>query len=199
MRPRSHLAPLAALLLAASATAGVGTTRTVTHDGPVEQGLALIPRFDPTLGRLERVHVTLQVATEGGLGFENLGAGRNFVAADFGAHARVLAPGGAELVEALTAPVECDHALSPFDGIVDLAGPSGESFAGLAAAGTGQRTLQADPVWVAGLAAQGEEIALTVEATDVTSVTGTGPLVVRRAQAIGTALVVTYEYTPGDT
>jgi hypothetical protein len=198
MKPSSPLALFATLLAAAPALAlvGAGPTQVVSYEGYAVDGQVLLPRFEPELGQLEQVHLTLHLDVQGGLGFENTGPGRNFVTAEFGAFAQVLAPGGAQLVEALTVPIECNHVLAPFDGTIDLAGTSGVSFAGLAASAVTSRSLQADPVWVAGIVAAEGPIALTVETTGTTMIEGSGPLVVRRSQSASTVLVVEYEYTP---
>ena len=199
MKPRTPLALLAPLLAAASALAlGSAPTEVASHEGYPVGGQVLIPRFDPALGELASVRITVHLQVHGGLGFENTSSVPNLVAASFGAYAEVLAPGGAQLVEAVTPPLETEHALPPFDGTVDLAGPSGVSFPGLASVAVASRTLAADPVWVAGLVSQEGPIALSVETHDTTAIHGTGRLVVRRAQVATAAVVVEYEYAPGE-
>lgn len=84
----------------------------------------VVPRFDPELGRLQRVEIELTSVAQGSAGFENLGAAPCTADTTVQSTVHVLVPNSTNPVVAFRR-AGAQFALGGFDGARDFAGSSG--------------------------------------------------------------------------
>ena len=164
------------------ANAATGTTTTLTIDG-----------FDPALGRLLGVELSLETAASGAFYAENLTAGPATVSAVETATTSLRLAGAALISDDAT--LAATRTLAAFDGTSDFTGPSGANFGPASAPSTTTAfTL------VAGLDRFAAAGPITLQATRAGTATIDGPanLDVATTLAASATATLAYVYTPWD-
>jgi hypothetical protein len=89
-----------------------------------------VPKFDPTLGILQKVSITLAGEVTGSAAYENLDAETQDITLELSATLELQRPDGTKLIDVVPLCNETETA-SAFDSILDYGGTSGNTFAGL--------------------------------------------------------------------
>ena len=154
-----------------------------------------VARFDPTLGTLEAVNITLTGNEAASIGAENLDAVAASVSATETATLTLVLP---NILDDLTvAPtVTGGMSLAGFDGTRNFAGPSGELDQGLTATANGQvQLLTTDLTPFIGTGT----ISLPLSAVGASSLTGPGNLLTQLLDQAGAGVTVSYTYLAANT
>ena len=150
-----------------------------------------IAGFDPTLGTLQAVTLTIGTTGTAKLQAENLDSESAYLGVKQAATVEVGA--GGTVLDSEAATVTTDRTLYSFDGTIDDAGASGETLQNSASATA--TTVLSDPASLAaftGAAAAG----LTLSDVGQTSIDGPGALSISAALQAGAGVDVTYTYDP---
>jgi hypothetical protein len=89
-----------------------------------------VSRFDPALGTLQQVNISLQAHNEGSAAFENQDAAAATITMTFSTHIEVQRPDTSLLLFA-EPTVNTSDTVTAFDGVLDFAGTSGKTYANL--------------------------------------------------------------------
>ena len=131
---------VSSLVLTAAATSAGTQVHTFTLTSPVLSSpwatTVAVPRFDPALGHLTQVRITVSSSLSGSLGFENTGATPTTATFNAGTNSIVGIPGMFGILTNPAAEVCCTN-LPAFDGTLDYAGASGRTNTFTHATGTG--------------------------------------------------------------
>jgi hypothetical protein len=198
--PRSSLlapALLAAAPLAARAEEQLHVVELPDATTDWQRDLAL-PRFDPALGTLLSVELTLEGRVLGSVRFESQDARASLVQVDFRARLEIERPDGSQwlAVEPFRAFSE---ALAPFDGVVDFAGPSGRSFLDIletSAASVVAPPPEEDLALFTGPAGAPGELVVPARGTGLSQASGAGNLSLAIETMAGATVRVRYEFEP---
>ncbi|MBN9507650.1 MAG: choice-of-anchor E domain-containing protein [Alphaproteobacteria bacterium] len=172
----------------------VTETATIADQTPGWTNTVEIAQFDPSLGTLEGIRITLDADITGAGMVENLGTAPGQIA--FSDTARVTIEGmgyGAPFYAA--AGFGDTAALAGFDGTEDFSGASGRTVGGLTGAGSSQIYLSALDGQQAAFIGSGS-VALTLDATGASSVSGVPDLALQLQAQAGARIEVEYIYTP---
>jgi len=187
-----------ALLLATAAHADtlVYSTSIALEATPWEHAVVL-PRFDPALGRLDRVNLILACELAGSLGVENT----NAIGVDpvYRPRARVscVGPGSADPATLITLYSTAIPSLAAFDGTLDFGGISGYStlYSGITTNSIGTTSSGSGlDLWSGPTGAPGE-VALTVRANETTAPPTPAGVQAVSSVSVRAAVSVTYFYT----
>lgn len=149
--------------------------------------------FNPSLGTLSAVVVSIIVNSGATLGVENLDGAASSVTV--GQNTTVKLQSGTGAVLANTgAQISTTRALGAYDGTLDAAGASGATVTGLSGTGTSTQTLND----TASLAAFNGAGSISLSASDVgaTTIDGPGNLAIATGLQAGATISVQYDYTP---
>ena len=150
-----------------------------------------IPKFDPALGTLTEVSITLSGDVEGDAKYESLDAGATSVSLNLAAEIDLQRPDGSTLVITLPLVNQTDSA-EVFDGTIDFMGDSGGEFTGL----SGSQDEAASFTDAADLAlfTGTDDIDLPIEASGRSTGSGAGNLITQFATSAGAEATVTYTF-----
>lgn len=188
------IALLAACLLLG---AGVSWAAAVSYEASVSPQTAswaqsaVFPKFNPVMGTLTAVKVSLTGSVDGTAGIESFDAEAQQVEAAARADIAVFGPDKAALVSAKPAATKT-AALAAFDGSNDFAGASGATLALVSP------QQSADAQLASGIASfvGADEIALDVVSRGESSVGGSGNIGTQISGKAAAKVVVTYIYQP---
>ncbi|HOJ56721.1 MAG TPA: choice-of-anchor E domain-containing protein [Phycisphaerae bacterium] len=151
------------------------------------------PKFDPALGELTSIKFTLSGSVQGSAQFESLDNSPTTVEMYLTSRVELQRPDGSLLVVVFTLANTSDLAAA-FDGVVDFAGTSGNTYADLS--GTAMDiAISATPADLALFTGPGE-ISLPVTAAGTSYGSGAGNLLLQFATAAGATATVEYTYVP---
>ncbi len=152
-----------------------------------------VPKFDPSLGQLQRVIFTLSANVEGSAAFESLDAAPATVTMSLQAMVTLFRPDNTTLNVVIPTANTSDGATA-FDGTMDFGGTSGKTYANLSAMDDNQTdtTAAADLALFTGAGT----ITLPVTAMGTSSGTGAGNLLLQFLTQAGAEVEVCYEYIP---
>ena len=197
------------LYLAAQTPARAASTEAVTQtfgfqptnwETPVD-----LPLFDSSLGTLDGIVFQLDSTVGGTAAYESLDTNAQTITLLLGAEIEVGAPSGligvSEMVT--TAPqIEIVESASGFDGVIDLNGTSGSTFAGLNQSDSSSVTYDSNnPLWEFSIRdyfttdTPGSTVELPVSAVTRSYGSGTPNLLTLLQTSAGAELTVTYIYT----
>lgn len=151
-----------------------------------------LPRFDPALGELRVVELTVEARLTGTIALENLGEAPVSAASRLAAAVRVQRPGAppTALVSAEPAVVRTQP-LAPYDGVLDHAGSSGQTTAVSATAtAVGAHTDPADLTLFTGTS----PIGLPSAGTDTSVPPVEAGVVAELSSTVGATVTVSYTY-----
>lgn len=192
------LAALAGLVLPHIASA---ESQTFTADVPLQttswNQVAPLPRFNPSLGTLLLVEVSLDSHIEGTARFENRDPQGATIVTSFSANMRLKRPDNSAVLVNLNPTHSSSDAVGAFDGVIDFRGASGRTLAGL---NENQLSSFAPPMPLSpldqALFVGGGNILFQVSASGTSSATGAGNLIVNFQQQASARVSVTYTYEP---
>ncbi len=197
VRSLGLLAALAPILAPAAQADTVVHSAFIAMEATPWMHEVVLPRFDPALGRLDRVNLILACELAGSLGVENTSA----IGVDpvYRPRARVscVGPGSADPAPLITQYSTAIPALAAFDGTLDFAGISGYSalFSGITTNSIGTTTAGSGmDLWSGPMGAPGD-VALTVRATDTTAPPTPAEVQAVRSVSVRASVSVTYFYT----
>lgn len=153
--------------------------------------------FDPALGTLQSLTITLSAAVIGSMGIENTSTlSGSSGELELSAQVSVTPPGDPDTVLAVVSPAAVEvFDLPVFDGVLDFGGTSGLTFAGIDAEQTVTVTLT-DPALLAAASGAGSfDLELTAMGTSVANATGGNISTFFLSQA-GAVITVIYDYEP---
>ena len=194
-----------------------GFTQSVFHDGPIylipdvlattagqtatfEARLAgwsdtfSIGRFDPNLGTLYEMELTLSASILGSVAAENRGAAPGTVTASEAATVAIQMPGTLSPVSA-AASVADSFALGGFDQSNDFAGTSGRLNSGLVNSGTVTTVFNAASTDLSAFIGSGS-VAVPIGSTGTATANGPGDLSLELLTKAGATATVRYRYVP---
>ena len=154
-----------------------------------------VARFNPALGTLESVNITLTGNEAANIGAENLDATAASVSATETATLTLVLPDTADNL-AVAPSITGSMSLAGFDGTRNFAGPSGELDQGLTATANGQvqlLTTELTPFIGTGT------ISLPLSAVGASSLTGPGNLLTQLLDQAGASVTVSYTYLAAST
>jgi uncharacterized repeat protein (TIGR01451 family) len=158
-------------------------------------GSLSVPQFDPSLGALTSVKVTLIGAIQGTAKYESTDAKAATITLNLSANVQIQRPNNQGLLQTSPVVSKVENA-APFDGNIDFDGPSGSTFPNLQGQATDEKTLT-DAADLALFTGAGN-ITLPARATGTSNGSGSGNLIAQfnvDAQAI---FRVVYTYEPAD-
>ena len=159
--------------------------------------VALLPRFNPALGTLEGVSISLTGHIEGTARYENLDSEPAVLTIDFTADLKVRRPDtNAVLLSSTPAFHQIDQ-VAAFDGTIDFAGTSGETYNAIVSNAT-SHVVPPFPLDAADMAlfvGAGNAV-FNVSAVGNSIASGSGNLIVGFTQSASAVLTITYTYTP---
>jgi len=181
------LAPLQADQLSYSANVPLQTTAWTQ--------VAPLPRFNPGLGTLQAVSVTLEAHIEGTARFENRAPSAATIVTNFSASMTLKRPDTNAVVLTATPVHNQSEAVSAFDGVIDFGGTSGRTIPGINVT----QSSSFGPNFPLGpldhaLFVGGGNILFSVQASGTSNVSGSGNLVVNFTQQASAVVRVTYVY-----
>ncbi|MBF2067997.1 MAG: choice-of-anchor E domain-containing protein [Calothrix sp. C42_A2020_038] len=196
-----HLSKLkfaAAVLVAFGApitAAQAATLTTVRYESTVDvqktnfDKFVNLPKFDPSLGELQRVFVQLGSEVRGSIRLENLDAQPAYVTANLAAEVSLLKPDRSILLTTLpTASIAQQFAAD--DEVLDYGGLSGATYNNLSNSKTASTSLTSGFDWFVGL----DTLTLPVTAVAKSAGTGAGNLAQIFNTLAGAKVEVVYEY-----
>lgn len=157
-----------------------------------------IPKFDPALGVLTEIEVTLAAEATGSAKFESLDAAASTVTMNFQSTLTLTRPDLSVLVVAIPQQAFVDN-VTAHDGSIDFAGTSGKAYAGIvanAAAAIVSPPPPGDLALFTGAWGNPGSILLPISATGTSSGSGAGNLLLQFAQSASAIVTVCYEYEP---
>ena len=159
--------------------------------------VAPLPRFNPALGTLQGIEVTLDGHLEGTARFENRDPQPATITTDFSANLRLKRPDTLATLVTMNPTYHSSDAVSAYDGVLDFGGTSGRTLAGLNVdlSGGFAPPLPLNPVDQALFVGNGN-ILFSVVASGTSSATGSGNLVVNFQQRASAHVSITYQYEP---
>lgn len=151
-----------------------------------------IPRFDPAIGQLDAVDITLTGTIVGQVQFESLDGASATISSNLSAVIELQRPDTTMLAQAAPSATRVDT-VSPFDGLIDFGGGSGRSYTLTASLSVFDSLSDAaDLALFTGLG----DITLPVSATATAGAGGAGSLVALIMTSASADATVTYHYTP---
>jgi hypothetical protein len=194
-RAAAVLAAGAALAAHAAAT---GSTLTFSDSIPVTNtnwSLSVsLPKFDPALGTLNSVTLTLDGHIEGQAAVESTDASQTTITTQFRADITLARPDNS--VIAIVIPqVDNMVTLAAFDGTIDFAGPSGMTFANLMQ-NASQSVTSPPPLSDLALYTGVGNIVLPVTAVGTSVATGSGNVITQFTTKASAVVTVVYQFTP---
>ncbi len=151
-----------------------------------------IPKFDPNLGVLDKVTISLTGQVAGNAMFESMDSEASIVTMQLAAQIELSRPDMTSLVAVLPMVTTVDNA-SPFDSVIDFVGPSGKSHLGLGAAST-VMSMTTSPADLALFTGPGT-ISLPLTAMGTSSASGAGNLLLLFNTFASAEAEITYDYT----
>ncbi|MFO1010154.1 MAG: choice-of-anchor E domain-containing protein [Planctomycetota bacterium] len=155
-------------------------------------------RFDPALGDLLGVQLTLEAHNEGTAAFENQDAAPAVVTMTFATHIELQRQDTTALLIAEPSVTTVDNATS-FDGTLDFAGPSGKSYPNLSQTVSQSQTFTCpvpECVLFSGPAGNPGTVTLPVIAVGQSTGSGAGNLTLAFTSRASAIVTVTYLYAP---
>jgi hypothetical protein len=157
-----------------------------------------LPKFDPSLGRLQRIDFTLTGQVTGSAQAENQSNSRTAVTLNFSCTLRLTRPDDTTISVSLPREVFTDE-LAPFDGRLDFSGPSGVTHANITARHA--VTVHSPPpvtdlALFTGTMGNVGTIVLPITASGTSSHHGPGNLTVLFTQQASATVTVCYTYAP---
>lgn len=187
-----------ALAFAPSASADVLThTATVPLQNTNWTQIASLPRFNPVLGTLEGVSVTILGHIEGTAKYESLDTQPATITIHFQANLSVKRPDNNAVLLSSTPVFSRVDQVTAFDGVLNFAGTSGATYNAISSDATSQFNPPfplntADTALFVGAG----NVVFTVQATGTTFASGAGNLVSSFSQKASATVTVNYTYTP---
>ncbi len=153
-----------------------------------------IGRFDPSLGTLYEMEVTLSANILGSVAAENRGAGLGSVTANEAATVAIQMPGTLSAISAVTSVTD-SFSLGGFDQSNDFSGTSGRVDSGLINAGTVTAVLSAASTDLSAFIGTGS-VAVPIGSTGTASANGPADLSLELLTKAGATASVRYRYVP---
>jgi hypothetical protein len=197
---QARLIPVLAAFLstAAVALAQPPTTQCFTGSIPITptnwSSSVTVPKFDPNLGTLQSVTVSITANSTGSARAESLDSAPSVVSLTFQNVVAVQRPDNTLLVAASPQVNFLDN-LSAYDGVLDFGGTSGVSHLNLAVSATNSVTVP-PPAGDLALFTGPGTITLPVAAIGTSSASGAGNLIAQFTSAAGADVQVCYLYLP---
>ncbi len=184
----------ATILFAASGTANGATISfmdTIVQQSTNWQENIELTQFDPNLGTLTGIMLTLEGTVNGTANYESLDNAPANISLDVSAGLTILRPDLTTLLS-VTALVNQMDAARAFDSIIDFAGPSGGSFPGLTNTATTMASFNAAPdlILFTGLGT----ILLPTEAIGMSSGSGSGNLITQFTNSASAKATIKYTF-----
>ena len=151
-----------------------------------------IPKFNSTLGELERVEISFSGRLRGAVQFESLDNQPSVVTTEMVATLALTGPGGAPLASASPTAIRSKQ-LQAFDGVLDFNGVSGGAFNNLMAADVSNVKVLSDPADLAPFLGSGN-VQLAMRATATASGSGAGNLALNYTALTSAQINVKYVY-----
>jgi len=155
-----------------------------------------IPLFDPSLGVLKQVDITVENCVYQTAGFENRAITSDSFSTETGAEIYTTLLDGSTQIISIVKEGPMWHTLSAYDGVVDYAGPSGFNYI-LDRCGTEGHSVLAQADLAAYIGA-GETRELPTEAIGYTEMKSAGNVNAQVLTSAGANVCVTYYYVPCD-
>lgn len=188
---------LVGLVLSIACTSAHGAMVMYSDSVPVQttnwSDTMMLPLFDPSLGTLTSVKLTLEGSVSGTASYESLDASPATIDLNLQATITLQKPDLSNLVQIIPLANVSENA-SAFDGTIDFGGTSGNTFAGLNGSDMDMTTLvlPADLALFTGVG----NINLPVSGTGSSSGSGAGNLITQFATSAGATAKVTYTFEP---
>ena len=204
MLSRTNHGPLFASLVASACLAGhaAGGQLSFTDTVPLTttnwNRTVTLGRFDPALGDLQQVVLTLQAHNEGTAAFENQDAAAAVVTMTFSTYIELQRPDTSPILTAEPTVTTSDNATS-FDGVLDFAGPSGRSYPNLSQTVTQAQSFVcpvAECAFFTGPEGAPGSVTLPVVAVGQSTGSGAGNLTLAFTSSASAVVTVTYLYAP---
>ncbi len=183
-------------LLAATLLPSVAEVDTITFCDslPAKEGgwsdRHILPLFDPTMGELLRVDLSVDLVVTQDFQFENEGPAGATVDVDSVFELSITMPDSSNITAAASSSISED--LAGFDGEVDFSGPSGRTIKGLASTGSVAEEYLELAAFVATI--PDETINLPARALANSKTQLSGNTVSRISSLVGSKVCVTYTY-----
>lgn len=152
----------------------------------------VLPKFDPSLGTLDKVTLKLSGHVEGMAQFESLDADPATVEMELAAEIKLQRPDLSTLVVTLPLVMTTDN-VTAFDGMIDFGGTSGKSYP-LLTADDVDSVMTMSMMDLALFTGPGN-IMLPVMATGASTGSGAGNLLLQFSTSASANVMVTYDYT----
>ncbi len=166
--------------------AGTGADNTLTLNG-----------FDPALGQLLSVNISIAANASGSVMAENLDPAADSLTVGQTATVYLYAPDGSSLASS-SAQFDNTAQLAAFDGQADFSGPSSDTITESAPAGTvAATTTTVNGAGLADFETNGT-VSLQVDRVGSTTIDGPGNLEISAALQAGAAVTASYTYLPGN-
>ena len=186
------LASVGALALAGASqaatfvtTASLGQQKTDFTNRPLN-----LQQFNPTLGTLTSIQLTLAGTANGSIAFESLDA--SAVSINTNLQATVTATGPSNLVISTLPQNNASTAVTAYDGVTDFGGTSGRTFNGLTATDTQSSTITSGFAPYTGTG----NVVINLTGNGNSTVSGSANLATFISQTAGGTATLTYTYTP---
>ncbi len=153
-----------------------------------------IPQFDPILGTLDSIMITLEGTVQGNASAESLDVAPTTITLDLTAGINIDIPGASDLVGVVPLAQEVFNA-SAFDGLIDFGGTSGAAFLGITDTVMDMVTLLPADLGFADFVGLGN-VAIDMDAVGNSTGTGAGNLVTTFATNATGDVEVKYTFTP---
>jgi hypothetical protein len=154
-------------------------------------------QFNPTLGTLEAINLTVVTDVNAGLAVENLGSAPGSVGLTETADVTVALPGGLGTV-INTPSIDASTYLAAFDGTIDFGGLSGANLTGLTATQTTTSTFTGYNGDLSAFVGTGT-VGLPVAAISPSTLTGPADLAAELLTEAGATIEISYTYIPSYT
>jgi PEP-CTERM motif len=182
--------------LALSASAHAATLDVQTHvfvpTATNWESTLLVPQFDPALGDLSSVTLTLVGEATGSASVESLDTAPSDLLIVLRAQVSLTQPGGSVLT---TTPTSSQSfAASAFDGGIDFAGTSGRVFGDLSFGSSESMTLTDTSLLAPYIGT--DSVSLQVRASGTSTASGAGNVLSLLQTTAGASVTVAYDYTP---
>jgi hypothetical protein len=151
-----------------------------------------LPKFDPSLGTLDKVTLKLSGHVEGMAQFESLDADPATVEMELAAEIKLQRPDLSTLVITLPLVMTTDN-VTAFDGMIDFGGTSGKSYPLLTA--DDMNSVMTMSMMDLALFTGPGNIMLPVMATGASTGSGAGNLLLQFSTSASANVMVTYDYT----
>ena len=158
--------------------------------------VATVSRFDPALGTLNSITISITTTLTGSFGVESPDAAPTQVTSTIAAQLTLRRPDNSDITSVMPGQSFVDN-LTAFDGVIDFGGTSGVTHTGISVtAGSGVPGSASDLPLFSGPAGNPGSIDLQVIAQSTSFTVGAGAIITSFNQQSDAVVVVCYDFTP---